>query len=131
MPDRALAPIPETPDSAEFLAGAREGRLLIRRCTACRKTHWYPRPVCPFCFGNTEWEAASGEGVIYSFSLPRKPVPYAMAYVTLAEGPTMLTNIVGCDIDALRIGLGVRVAFTAEGVPAFTPATPDGGPPAT
>ncbi len=125
MTDRKLAAIPETTDSAEFLAGAREGRLLIRRCTACHKPHWYPRPVCPFCFGNTEWEAASGEGVIYSFSIQRKPAAYAMAYVTLAEGPTMMTNIVGCDFDALRIGQKVKVAFSeAEGggmVPTFTP----------
>ena len=125
MSDRKLTGIPDSVDSAEFLVGAREGRLLIRRCTACHKLHWYPRPVCPFCFGNTEWEAASGDGVIYSFSVPRKPVAYAMAYVTLAEGPTMMTNIVGCDFDALRIGQKVRVAFTEteEGgpVPTFTP----------
>ena len=123
LTNRVLAAIPETPDSAEFLVGARAGRLLIRRCTACHRPHWYPRAVCPFCMGNTEWEAASGAGVIYSFSLPRKPEPYAMAYVTLAEGPTMMTNIVGCDFAALRIGQAVQVAFTAEGVPAFTPAT--------
>jgi len=127
MADRKLAAIPETSDSAEFLVGARAGKLLIRRCTACHQVHWYPRPVCPFCFGNTEWEAASGDGVIYSYSvLRRAPVPYAMAYVTLAEGPTMMTNLVGCDFDGLRIGQKVRVAFTeAEGggpVPTFTPA---------
>ncbi len=124
MADRKLAGIPETSDSAEFLAGARVGRLMLRRCTACRKPHWYPRPVCPFCFGNTEWEAVSGEGVIYSFSIPRKPVTYAMAYVTLTEGPTMMTNIVGCDFEALRIGQKVRVAFTSTedggAVPTFT-----------
>lgn len=127
MTDRKLAGIPDSPASAEFLVGAREGKLMIRRCTACHKAHWYPRPVCPFCFGNTEWEAASGDGVIYSFSvLRRAPVPYAMAYVTLAEGPTMMTNLVGCDFDALRIGQKVRVAFTEaeEGgpVPTFAPA---------
>jgi uncharacterized OB-fold protein len=46
-------------------------------------------------------------------------VPYAIAYVTLEEGPTMLTNIVDGDLDAIRIGQRVRVRFVPT----------DGGPP--
>ena len=49
-----------------------------------------------------------------------------MAYVTLAEGPTMLTNIVDCDFDKLKIGQKVKVVFkpTDGGppLPMFTPA---------
>jgi uncharacterized OB-fold protein len=56
----------------------------------------------------------------------RVPVPYALAYVTLEEGVTMMTNIVDCDLDAIRIGQAVRVVFKpTEGgppVPMFTPA---------
>jgi uncharacterized OB-fold protein len=51
--------------------------------------------------------------------------PYIIAHVTLAEGPTMLTNIVGCDADHLRIGQAVTVVFqdTDNGppVPLFKP----------
>ena len=32
------------------------------------------------------------------------PIPYAIAYVTREEGVTMLTNIVDCDLDAIRMG---------------------------
>jgi uncharacterized OB-fold protein len=46
--------------------------------------------------------------------------------VTLAEGPTMMTNIVDCDLDGITIGQPVRLVFKAsEGgpqVPMFTPA---------
>jgi len=53
------------------------------------------------------------------------PVPYAIAYVTLAEGPTMMTNIVDCDLDAIKIGQKVKVVFKpSEGgppVPCFAP----------
>jgi uncharacterized OB-fold protein len=56
----------------------------------------------------------------------RASVPYALAYVTLEEGVTMLTNIVGCDFDTTRIGQAVKVVFApAEGgmtVPMYTPA---------
>jgi hypothetical protein len=54
----------------------------------------------------------------------RVPEPYAIAYVTLEEGPTMLTNLVDCDFEAIRIGQAVRVVFKpSEGgppVPVFT-----------
>ena len=56
----------------------------------------------------------------------RAPVPYAIAYVTLEEGVTMMTNPVDCDLDAIRIGQPVRVVFKASDsgppVPMFTPA---------
>jgi uncharacterized OB-fold protein len=70
---------------------------------------------------------ASGRGVVYSYSVMRRvPVPYALAYVTLDEGVTMMTNIVDCDLDAIRIGQRVRLVFkpTDGGppVPMFTPA---------
>jgi uncharacterized protein len=54
------------------------------------------------------------------------PIAYCIAFVTLDEGVTMMTNIVGCDLDAVRIGQPVRVVFrkTEGGVsmPMFAPA---------
>jgi uncharacterized protein len=116
-----------TVESAPFWNAARQGRFVVPTCGACGKVHWYPRAVCPFCGAeNIEWRAASGAGTIYSFSVMRRAKePYAIAYVTLAEGPTMLTNIVDCDFDTLRIGQSVRVVFgeTENGppVPTFRP----------
>ncbi len=116
-----------TVESAPFWNAARQGRFVVPTCAACGKTHWYPRAVCPFCGAeNIDWRAAFGEGTIYSFSVMRRAKePYAIAYVTLAEGPTMLTNIVDCNFDTLHIGQSVRVAFgeTENGppVPLFRP----------
>jgi uncharacterized OB-fold protein len=121
------APQPN-PETQGFWDAAEQGKFVIRRCRSCGKAHWYPRAICPFCASQeTEWVEASGRAKIYSYSVMRRvPEPYAIAYVTLAEGPTMLTNLVDCDLDALRIGQEVRVAFKpSEGgppVPAFTPA---------
>jgi hypothetical protein len=122
-------PAPEvTLETKPFWEAAAEGRLLIKRCTSCGQAHHYPRPHCPFCFSEaTQWVAASGRGTIYSYSIMRRvPAPYAIAYVTLEEGVTMMTNLVDCDFDALRIGQRVRAVFKAtEGgppIPTFTPA---------
>ena len=102
--DKALEP---------YWAAAREGKLLLKHCRACGKTHYYPRPICPFCMSdNTEWLEASGNGIIYSWSVERRATPpYAMAFVTLAEGPTIMTNIVECDLNGLAIGQKVTLCF--------------------
>jgi len=125
--DRPLpAPIVD-PVTEPYWAAARNGVLRLRRCTSCGKPHWYPRPVCPFCQGDTEWVDASGHGTVYSVSVTRRvgPIPFAMAYVTLDEGVTMLTNIVDCDLDSVKIGDRVHVVFkdTEDGakLPMFAP----------
>ena len=118
-----------TIESKPFWDAATEGRFLIKRCTACGEAHWYPRALCPFCFSDeTVWEESPGEGVIYSYSvMHRSPSgPYAIGYVTLAEGPAVLTNFVDVAPDGLSIGQKVKVKFqpTENGppVPVFAPA---------
>lgn len=126
MPFLNPSPHP-SPDSEPFWEAADRGTLLVKVCEECGKAHWYPRPHCPFCFSSrTTWREASGNGRIYSWSYMRRAAqPYVIAYVTLEEGPTMMTNIVDCDPDALTIGKQVEVVFleSAEGVkvPLFRP----------
>jgi uncharacterized OB-fold protein len=127
MPRAIPSPV-VTAETQAFWDAARAGRFTIPVCTACGKAHWYPRAICPFCdSGKVEWREASGQGAIYTFSVMRRArEPYAIAYVTLVEGPTMMTNIVDCDFNALRIGQPVVVKFveTENGppVPMFRPA---------
>ena len=126
-PERKI-PAPEAnPETRPFWDAAAEGRLLIKKCVTCGQVHFYPRAICPFCGSDkTEWVTASGRGTVYSYSVMRRvPIPYALAYVTLEEGVTMMTNIVDGDLDAIRIGQRVTVAFKpSEGgppVPMFRP----------
>jgi uncharacterized OB-fold protein len=124
---RKLPAPPVSPETQAFWDAARDGRFVVPKCRACGKVHWYPRAICPFCQSSEiEWAQASGNATIYSFSVMRRaPEPFAVAYVTLAEGPTMVTNLVDCDFDTLKIGQPVRIKFTpTDGgppVPTFTP----------
>lgn len=126
--DRPLPTPPVYPDNDDFWAAANQDLLLVPRCRDCGRTHWYPRPFCPHCRSDElEWTKASGMGTIYSVSTNRRvKIPYAIAYVTLDEGTTMLTNIVDADLDQVRIGDRVQVVFkpTEDGqkVPMFRPA---------
>jgi uncharacterized OB-fold protein len=130
MADRipGFAGVPDTnPEMAGFWQATSEGRFLVRGCDSCGRTHWYPRARCPHCFSDrTAWREATGRGTIYSYShVVRAEMPYVMAYVTLADGPTMMTNIVDCDPAAVRIGQAVHVVLkpSQDGppVPMFTP----------
>ncbi|MGD0906756.1 MAG: OB-fold domain-containing protein [Candidatus Acidiferrales bacterium] len=120
--------VASNPETVPFWEAAAQGKFLLRHCTACCRVHWYPRALCPFCFSDkTEWIDGPTGGSIYSYSVMRRvPEPYAIAYVKLDGGPTMLTNIVDCDFDALTVGQQVKLVFKSspEGLPLpmFTPA---------
>jgi uncharacterized OB-fold protein len=111
------------PETLAFQDAAAEGRFVLPFCRACGRAHWYPRAICPLCGGGeVEWHPASGRGTIYSVSVMRRASPpYALAWVTLEEGPTMLTNLVDCDVDAARIGGPVRVVLQRQADGAYAP----------
>lgn len=120
-------------DAGPFLDAAREGRLVIQRCTSCGEHQFYPRKLCVRCGGDVEWVQASGRGTVHTFTvihqqgMPgwRDEVPYVAAIVDLDEGVRMTTNVVGCAPSDVRIGLPVEVTFVDEGtyvLPRFRPA---------
>ena len=118
------------PCDQPYFDAAAEGKLMLKKCRDCGQHHHYPRGLCPHCFSDkVEWVEAKGTGEIYTYSVTRRgpPTPYCIAYVTLDEGVRMMTNIVDCDLDAVKIGQKVKVVFRkSEGgaaVPMFTPAT--------
>ena len=128
-PQRKIpAPFPN-PENQEYFDACGKGTLLYGKCKACGEAHFYPRRLCPHCLSSdTAWLPAKGTGTIYSYSTMHRgvPAPYTLAYVTLDEGVTMMTNIVDCDTSKLAIGQKVKVKFVpTEGgphVPVFTPA---------
>ena len=117
-----------TPECQPFWDAAARGTLLIKRCGVCEAPHYYPRALCPFCLSaDTRWEETGGAGTIYSLSTMRRgpDAPFTLAYVTLDEGPAVLTNIAADDHDALAIRQRVRVRFApTDGAPypMFAPA---------
>lgn len=114
------------PETAPYWDGAREGRLLIKQCDSCAITFHYPRTQCPFCLSDSSWIDTAGNGTIYSYStVHAREGAYVLAWVTLAEGPSMLTNILTPDPTALQVGQAVRVDFIEtkgeERLPVFVP----------
>jgi uncharacterized OB-fold protein len=112
-----------TPETQHFWDGCKAGELRLQRCRACAQTYFPPRPFCPSCASrDVEVYAASGEATLYSYVINRRPrpdmgtEPHSIAVVTPAEGPRMMTNIVGCPQtpEALQLDMPVRVAFEPQ-----------------
>jgi uncharacterized OB-fold protein len=103
-------------ETAPYWQATQQHKLILPRCCACGRTHFYPRGVCPFCYStDLDWIEASGKGTIYAFShMKVGDPPYVMAFVTLAEGPTMMTNIVESDPEVLAIGDNVELTFLSS-----------------
>ena len=101
------------------LDGLRRGELHVARCARCKSPAFPPPVICAGCgaVAATEWFVATGHGTIWSFAVFRRtylathPAPYPVAVVELAEGPKLISNIVGAELGAIRIGLSVRAEF--------------------
>ena len=106
------APAPSAnPETQPYFDALRDGKLLIKTCLQCKQPHFYPRAGCPLCFSeSTEWLESRGTGTLYAYSVLRsaKDLP-VLAYVTLDEGPTLMTSIVDSPAGALSNGAAVRL----------------------
>jgi uncharacterized OB-fold protein len=77
--------------------------------------------ACPTCLSEDyKWADTTGRGRLYSYSVVHRPVdparfdaPYVRAVVELDEGPRMLTNIIDCPFDQLRVDLPVALKIVA------------------
>ena len=95
------------------------GELRLQRCRSCAEVYFPPRPFCNKCASrDVEMFAASGRATLYSYvisqrSAPGHVAPFSIAVVELAEGPRMMTNIVGCEQtqEALELDMDVEVTF--------------------
>jgi len=114
-----LMPTP-TPETQAFWEACNEERLLIQKCSACGHLQFYPRLLCTACAGtDVGWHEASGSGRVKSFTIIRRAVteayapdvPYVVALIELAEGPTMMSNVVDCDVEKVYIGMSVSLRF--------------------
>ena len=114
-------PVP-TPETLHFWEGTRAGELRLQRCDECHHIYFPPRPFCPKCASRkVSILKASGRAILYSYVINHRPAPgfeapYAIAIVQLAEGPRMMTNIVGCPQtpEALQLDMPLEVVFEKQ-----------------
>ena len=115
-------PVPDN-DSKQFWEGCKAHELSAQRCRGCGKFRWPPQAFCPHCYSwSFEWIKLNGTGVVASFvvvhyvAIPtfQDDVPYIVAHITLDgtdEQITMISNLIECPWQEVRVGTSVRVVF--------------------
>jgi uncharacterized protein len=121
-------------DSYDFWHCGAAGELVMKACTACDRMFHPPAPICPNCFSRSVVpRVVSGRARLESYTVVRRrwvpgfEPPYVLARVILVEQPDLhlVTNIVGCELDAVVTGMELDVVFEERAdlfVPVFRPA---------
>jgi|SRR5579872_4118633 len=114
-------PLPELDAwNRAFWTGGAGGRLLIARCGHCGYWIHPPGPICPRCHSReVAPQPVSGRGRLLTFTVnhqpwhPAFPPPYVIALVELEEQPLLrlVSNVVDCDPDSVRLGMALEVCF--------------------
>jgi hypothetical protein len=125
MSETPRKPLPQVNATTRpFWSAAADKRLSMPRCRACQAFTFPPRPTCSECGNDAfDWVGLSGRGTVYSFTVIRQVVggpavrafeadiPYVVALIDLDEGPRITSNVVGCPVDAVAIGMPVEAMF--------------------
>src|SRR6185295_1833892 len=104
----------------EFYAWCQQRQLRFQRCRGCGTWRHVPREMCAAC-GSWEWEWApsSGRGTVFTWTTIARALhpafqadtPYAPVVVEMEEGVRLLSQMVDCPPEQLRIGMPVAVVF--------------------
>jgi|TARA_Y100000294_G_C8376234_1_gene264813 hypothetical protein len=129
-------PIPENPaPTRPYWDAAKRHELVQPRCKRCNDFFWYPREQCPNCFSqDIEWVTVSGKGKVYAYTIVyqtghpafQEGAPHVLAAIDLEEGTRLISNVIGCPVEEVKIDMPVTVVFddvTPEWtLPKFKPA---------
>jgi uncharacterized protein len=106
--------------NAPYWQAAKRHEFVAQQCRACGYVHLPPGPVCTNCLSvDQDWIPLSGKGIIYSFGVYyqlwhtgfKEEIPYNVVLIELAEGPQIISQVVGCKSEALACGAPVEVTF--------------------
>ena len=108
--------------SRPFWDACAEGRLIVQQCKECGKHIFRPQFACTQCFStDLHWVQASGKGFLHSYSTVRRPafpeLPsiYVVAAVRMEEDWFMMSNLIDCSVDEVRVEMPLEVAFKSFG----------------
>ena len=93
-------------------------KMALPKCSHCGAFRYPPGPVCAQCHSlDYQWTEISGEGKILSWVVFHKqyfddhPAPYNAIAVRLAEGPIVVSNLVGAEPEGSWIDQPVTITY--------------------
>ena len=114
-------PLPDINDeNGPYWEAAKRHELVLQKCSDCGHLRFPPARVCPNCLSmNVEWTPVSGRGRVYTWTIFHQlyhpgfqnEVPYNVAVIKLDEGPQLVSNVVGCRNEDIKLDMPVEVVF--------------------
>jgi uncharacterized OB-fold protein len=93
-------------------------KLELQECASCKRFRYPPGPTCPHCLSmDYAWKAVAGTGTILSWVVFHRqyfedfPPPYNAVAVQIAEGPIVVSNLIGDEPKGSWIGKQVEFAY--------------------
>lgn len=122
----ADAPLPNCdPWEARFWEFCVARSLRFQSCAKCGKVRHPPMPVCAVCHSLEEqWLEAGDDAELFSYTIVHHPshpalvrvAPYNAAIVIFPslQSVRLVSNVVDCPNDALRIGMKLSLAWEEQ-----------------
>ena len=114
-------PLPQpTADTQPFWEYCKKHELRMQKCSQCGHIRYPPSIICPKCSSmEAEWTKLSGRGKIFSFVVFQyvynkafsDDMPYIAASIELEEGPRIMSNVIGCKPEDVKVGMPVEIQF--------------------
>jgi uncharacterized OB-fold protein len=104
----------------DFYAWCKQRELRFQRCSHCGTWRHVPREMCAACGSwQWEWKRSTGHGTVFTWTTIARALhpafqtdtPYAPVVIDMDEGVRLLSQMVDCPPDQLRIGMPVEVVF--------------------
>lgn len=94
-------------------------KLIGSKCKKCGKIHFPHRAVCRNCHSQSvENHKLSARGKVLTYTIVRsapegyeKMVPYAVGIIELEDGIRVLSQVVDCNPEEIKIGMPVELTF--------------------
>jgi uncharacterized OB-fold protein len=97
-------------------------RFALQHCDDCSTVRYPPGPICPHCLSlAASWKPLSGRATILSWVVFHRqyfddfPPPYNSVAVQIAEGPIVVSNLIGDEPEGSWIGAEVEFVYRRQG----------------
>ena len=130
-------PLPEINDlNRPFWTAAKNGNLVLQKCTQCGTTHFRPAPWCIECGSrDIPWTEAQTTGTVYTYTVShviamnlagwQDEMPVLMCLIDLDDGARLYGQVTHCTAEDIKIGMRVEVYFEdisdEAAIPKFKP----------
>lgn len=102
-----------------FWEACREGRFLVHRCGICGRAYWPASRCVEHSDRDMKWVEASSRGVLYTYTVMHHAytpdmqgkTPYVVGVVKLEEGPLYHSNVIGCPVEDVAVGMPLEAVM--------------------